>query len=110
MFRVPQHERARVIYKFALDRLPKEKCQEIFKLYTIHEKKFGDKSAIEDVIVSKRRFMYEDKVTENPFDYWTWFSYIRLMETDGEVDDVRELYERAISNVPPSLEKRHWSR
>jgi len=55
-----QHERARVIYKYALDHLPKDKCQEVYKQYTIHEKKFGDRTAIEDVIVSKRKFKYEE--------------------------------------------------
>ena len=59
-FLILQHERARVIYKYALDHLPKEKCQEIYKNYTIHEKKFGSRAAIEDVIVSKRRFQYEE--------------------------------------------------
>lgn len=55
-----QHERARAIYKFALDGLPKEKCTEIYKNYTKHEKRYGDRTAIEDVIVSKRRFQYEE--------------------------------------------------
>ena len=55
-----QHDRARVVYKYALDHLPKELCQEVYKQYTIHEKKFGSRAAIEDVIVSKRRFHYEE--------------------------------------------------
>ena len=55
-----QHERARVIYKYALDHLPKEACQEVYKCYTRHEKKFGDRAGIEDVIVSKRKFQYEE--------------------------------------------------
>ena len=55
-----QHDRARVIYKYALDHLSKESCPEIYKAYTIHEKKFGSRAAIEDVIVSKRRFQYEE--------------------------------------------------
>jgi crooked neck len=43
-----------------LDLLPKEKCEEIYRHYTIHEKKFGDCIAIEDMIVSKRKFKYEE--------------------------------------------------
>ena len=54
-----QHERACVVYKYALDHLPKDKCQEVYKFYTIHEKKYGDRRGIEDVIVSKRKFQYE---------------------------------------------------
>ena len=55
-----QHDRARAIYKYALDHLAKEKCDEIYKNYTIHEKKYGDRAGIEDVIVSKRKFKYEE--------------------------------------------------
>lgn len=57
-----QFERARVIYKYALDRIPKQQAQELFKFYTMFEKKFGDRRGIEDVIVSKRRFQYEEEV------------------------------------------------
>lgn len=32
------------------------------------------------------------------------------MESDAEADTVREVYERAIANVPPIQEKRHWKR
>lgn len=49
-----------MIYKYALDHLAKDACQEIYKNYTVHEKKFGDRRGIEDVIVSKRKFMYEE--------------------------------------------------
>lgn len=57
-----QFERVRVIYKYALDRIPKHQAQELFKNYTMFEKKFGDRRGIEDVIVSKRRFQYEEEV------------------------------------------------
>lgn len=57
-----QFERVRVIYKYALDRIPKSEAQELFKNYTMFEKKFGDRRGIEDVIVSKRRFQYEEEV------------------------------------------------
>lgn len=51
-----------MIYKYSLDRIPKQEAQELFKHYTIFEKKFGDRRGIEDVIVSKRRFQYEEEV------------------------------------------------
>ncbi|XP_052767200.1 crooked neck-like protein 1 [Mya arenaria] len=105
-----EHERARVIYKYALDHLPKDKCQEIYKNYTVHEKKFGSRAAIEDVIVSKRRFQYEEEVKSNPLNYDAWFDYLRLMEDDGNVDHIRDTYERAIANIPPAQEKRLWRR
>ena len=46
--------------------MSKEQCAEIYKTYTIHEKKYGDKVAIEDVIISKRKFQYEE-VSESTF-------------------------------------------
>lgn len=105
-----EHERARVIYKYALDVLPKDQCQDIYKAYTVHEKKFGSRAAIEDVIVSKRRFQYEEEVKANPLNYDAWFDYIRLLEADANTEQVRDTYERAIANIPPSKEKRHWRR
>ena len=41
-------------------------------------------------------------VKTNPHDYDAWFDYLRLMESDGDTDQTREVYERAIANVPPS--------
>lgn len=55
-----------MIYKYALDRIPKNQAQELFKYYTMFEKKFGDRRGIEDVIVSKRRFQYEEEVKVLP--------------------------------------------
>eukprot|EP00088_Acartia_fossae_P033825 TRINITY_DN3467_c0_g1_i2.p1 TRINITY_DN3467_c0_g1~~TRINITY_DN3467_c0_g1_i2.p1 ORF type:complete len:741 (-),score=272.70 TRINITY_DN3467_c0_g1_i2:247-2445(-) len=105
-----EHDRARVIYKYALDNMEKENCTELFKAYTIHEKKFGERSGIENVILSKRKFQYEEEVKENPMNYDAWFDYIRLVESEGNVDVIRETYERAIANVPPSKEKHYWRR
>lgn len=46
----------------------------------------------------------------NPHNYDAWFDYLRLVENDADVDTVREIYERAIANMPPIQEKRHWKR
>jgi len=105
-----EHDRARVIYKYALDNMEKEQCAELYKAYTIHEKKFGERAGIENVILSKRKFQYEEEIKENPMNYDAWFDYVRLVESEGNVDVIRETYERAISNVPPSNEKHYWRR
>ncbi|KXJ29758.1 crooked neck-like protein 1 [Exaiptasia diaphana] len=105
-----EHDRVRVIYKYALDHLPKENCQDLYKSYTQHEKKYGDKGGIENVIVSKRKFQYEEEVKVNPSNYDAWFDYLRLMESEEETEAVRDLYERAIANIPPAQEKRLWRR
>lgn len=105
-----EFERVRVIYKYALDKIDKQNAQELFKNYTTFEKRFGDRSGIEDVIVSKRKFQYEQEVKSNPNNYDAWFDYIRLVESDGDAEMIQEVYERAISNIPPLLEKKHWRR
>merc|ERR1719370_1148967 len=105
-----EHDRARVIYKYALDNMDKEQCSDLYKAYTIHEKKFGERAGIENVIISKRKFQYEEEVKENPMNFDAWFDYVRLVESEGNVETIRETYERAISNVPPSKEKRFWRR
>jgi hypothetical protein len=42
------------------------------------EKRYGDKEGIEEVIVGKRRFQYEEELKKNPSNYDVWFDYIRL--------------------------------
>eukprot|EP00124_Ichthyophonus_hoferi_P004678 Ihof_evm2s545 gene=Ihof_evmTU2s545 len=78
--------------------------------YIVFEKKHGDRAGIEDVLVSKRRTQYEKEVTNNPLNYDAWFDYVRLEESSGDQDKIREIYERAIANLPPSQEKRLWRR
>ncbi|GFT23485.1 crooked neck-like protein 1 [Nephila pilipes] len=108
--RQKEHDRVRGIYKYALDKIPKENAQELFKNYTIHEKKYGDRAGIENVIVNRRKYQYEEEVKANPHNYDSWFDYLRLMESEGNIDATRELYERAIANVPLKKEKRFWRR
>jgi len=95
-----------------LEHIPKEKSQDLYKAYTIHEKKFGDRAGIESVITSKRRFQYEEAVKENPYDYDTWFDYLKLLESsnDADAEIVRDTYERAIAQIPPAREKMYWRR
>lgn len=103
-------ERARAIYKYALDNVPKKQAEELYKEYMHFEKKHGNKQEIEDVILRKRRFQYEEDLKKNPMNYDVWFDYIRLEESTGTHSSVRELYERAIANVPLAQEKRFWQR
>lgn len=107
-----QHERARVIYKYSLEHIPKERSQDLYKAYTIHEKKYGDRAGIENVITSKRKFQYEEALKDNQYDYDTWFDYLKLLETAPEIDAeiVRDTYERAIAQIPPAKEKTYWRR
>jgi len=108
--RLKELERARAIYKFALDRMPRSKSVNLHKAFTQFEKQYGDKDGVENVILSKRRVHYEDQVKENPKNYDAWIDFARLEEVSGDRDRVRDVYERAIAQLPPTQEKRHWRR
>jgi len=41
-------------------------------------------------------------VKANPNNYDAWFDYLRLVESEGNLHIIRETYERAIANVPPT--------
>lgn len=105
-----EHERARAIYKYALEKLPEDKREEIYKAYTIHEKKYGDRTGIESIISNKRKLKYEEDLKENILDYDTWFDYIRLLESEEDAEQIRDAYEKAIAQVPPITEKYYWRR
>ncbi|KAF3772558.1 Crooked neck-like protein 1 [Nymphaea thermarum] len=108
--RCKENERARVIYKYALDHIPKGQAEELYRKFVTFEKQYGDREGIEDVIVGKRRFQYEEEIAKNPLNYDTWFDYVRLEENAGNKERIREVYERAIANLPPAEEKRYWQR
>ncbi|KZS91189.1 TPR-like protein [Sistotremastrum niveocremeum HHB9708] len=125
--RAKEYERARVIFKFALERLPRSKSSTLYAAYTKFEKQHGTRSSIETTLLGKRRIQYEDEISHNPSNYDVWFDYARLEESalaslreegegDGEGEEekaitrVREVYERAVANVPPGAEKRLWRR
>lgn len=42
-------------------------------------------------MLSKRRFTYEQQLSENPLNYDAWFDYIKLEESTGNVDRIREV-------------------
>lgn len=108
--KLKEYDRARAIYKYALDRLPRSKSVTLHKAYTTFEKQYGDREGLEDVVLSKRRVQYEEQLKDNPRNYDTWFDYARLEESSRDADRVSDVYERAIAQLPPSQEKRHWKR
>ncbi|CAB62633.1 crooked neck-like protein [Arabidopsis thaliana] len=103
-------ERARFLYKYALDHIPKGRAEDLYKKFVAFEKQYGNKEGIDDAIVGRRKLQYEGEVRKNPLNYDSWFDYISLEETLGDKDRIREVYERAIANVPLAEEKRYWQR
>ncbi|KAI9290909.1 TPR-like protein [Neoconidiobolus thromboides FSU 785] len=108
--RMKQYERARILFKYALDRVPKSKADILHKEYVLFEKRYGNVEGIENLVLSRRRTQYENEIKENPNNYDIWFDYLRLEEENGDIEKIRELYERAIAQVPPAPEKRLWRR
>jgi len=84
--------------------------EDLYKAYVNFEKKYGSKDGIETLIVSKQREDYEKRLNNDPLDYDTWFELAKLEEDHGNQTSCREVYERAVSNVPPTEEKRFWKR
>ncbi|KAL9055213.1 MAG: hypothetical protein Q9162_003706 [Coniocarpon cinnabarinum] len=105
-----EYDRARAIYKLALDSMPRSQSGNLHAAYTRFEKQFGGREGVEDVILSKRRVQYEETLRESPKQYDTWIEYGRLEESGGDFERTCDVYERAIAEVPPSTEKRHWRR
>ncbi|KAH9719261.1 Crooked neck protein [Citrus sinensis] len=85
--RCKETERARCIYKFALDHIPKGRAEDLYRKFVAFEKQYGDREGIEDAIVGKRRFQYEDE------------AYIDFEISQGEYERTRALYERLLDRT-----------
>ena len=75
-------ERARAIYRYALDTIPKKEARELYKAFVSFEKQHGDRKGIEDAIIDKRRTQYEEKIQDDAKDYDVWVDYLRLEEAE----------------------------
>ena len=82
----------------------------LYNKYLAFEKRHGSHQGIEDAVITKSRSKYKDILTNNSLDYNTWFDYIRLEEAEGNLLQIRDVYEKAISNIPPIQDKRYWRR
>lgn len=97
----------------------------MYAAYTKFEKQHGTKNTLETTVLGKRRIQYEDELSHDGRNYDVWFDYARLEEgalkdlqeegvtaeeEQAAINRVREVYERAVAQVPPGGEKRHWRR
>eukprot|EP01041_Mallomonas_annulata_P006973 gene6973-14171_t len=108
--RCKEFDRARVIFKFALSQLSQDSAPELYQEFLSFEKRHGTRGGIEEAILNKRRQTYEEEVVKDKFNYDAWFDYCRLEQDEGDVDKIRAIYDRAVANHPPLLEKRYWRR
>ena len=123
-----EYERSRVIYQHAIKLLnlgerhtsakedeeisenERYRRDELYKAYVAFEKKHGQKDGIENVILTKQRAEYNKRIENDPRDYDAWFEFAKLEEDHGNKAAVRDVYERAIANIPPAEEKQYWKR
>ncbi|KAF8593770.1 protein prenylyltransferase, partial [Ceratobasidium sp. AG-I] len=89
----------------------------------------GERAGAEAAVLGRRRIQYEDELQQDARNYDVWFDYTRLEEEayraakedgvdvdavgsgeGGSVERVRDVYERAVAQIPPGGEKRHWRR
>lgn len=121
-----ENERARVIYMHAVNLLhlgegqqdpdeevtetEKSKRDDLYKTYITFEKKHGNREGIENLVLTKQRAQYKMRLAEDPFDYDGWFELAKLEEEHGQMETTRDVYERAVANIPPSSEKEDWKR
>lgn len=75
-----EFERAKILYKYALDNIPKEKSQRLYQQFLEFEKQYGTREEMEDAILMKRRHFLEQEVAKEPFNYDNWFDYTMLEE------------------------------
>lgn len=109
--RQQETERARAVYRYALGLFAKSAAEGLYHSYAQFEKQHGTPETIQDVVLTRRRAAYEAQLAAAPYDYDGWLAYLRMEETEGgDADVVRDVYERAIAQVPPVPEKRHWRR
>jgi crooked neck len=114
-----------IFSQFALSKLPRSKSAALHAAYTKFEKQHGTRSTLEDTVRSKRRIQYDDEIVQEPRNYDVWHDWARLEEDalrdareEGASEEeqevaigrVREVYERAVAQVPPGDAKRHWRR
>jgi len=107
-----QFERAKLLLKYALDKLPESKQTRLRNFFLDFQKQFGTRQDLEDAVLQKRRTILEEELAKDSYNYDLWFDYARLEEQAGKVDieAVRDVYERAIANQPQLLEKAAWKR
>src|SRR5688572_21438668 len=111
--------------QFALSKISRTKSSSLYASFVKFEKQHGTRTSLESTVLGKRRIQYEEELSHDGRNYDAWFDYSRLEEAalhdlveEGASEDekqvaiarIREVYERAVAQIPPGLDKRHWRR
>ncbi|KAK2964254.1 putative Pre-mRNA-splicing factor clf1 [Blattamonas nauphoetae] len=112
--RAKDFERTRAVYARGMKRFPES--TKLFSSLATFEKRFGTMQTISETIIQKRKRFYEEALAKNSLDYDKWFDYIQMIEYESDDDvearnlEMRDLYQRAIVNIPPGDTKPFWRR
>ena len=105
----------------------KVKRQQLYQQYLTFEKKHGTKNQIEHVIVQQHQKEYESRILKNPYDYDLYIEYAMMLQdyqqqqssssstdiatTTTIQNQIRDIYERGMGQVPPDQHnKDSWRR
>ena len=77
-----------MIYKSALEQIPRSKASDLYAVYAKFEKQHGTRSSVESTVLGKRRTQYEHELAHAGRNYDVWFDYARLEE--GAWRDLKE--------------------
>lgn len=107
-----EFKRVRNIYEYALKHLPQGQESELHKEYLEFKKRHAvSQEDIEDSIASNREQLYKKRLAVDPYDYDTWFDYVKLAEDYFSDQEVESIYEQALGNEPNDREcKDSWRR
>lgn len=106
-------QKANRVFKIGLEKLSSpDKSRGLYSAFVLHTKQTGKRSEIEQILIDKRRAHYERLLAEEPVEenIDVCFNYIKMEEEAGEVDRVREIFERSLARVPSGRDKRNWRR
>jgi crooked neck len=105
-------EKAKKVYRLGLTKLADypERSKKLYDALIVFTKQTGSKSDIEELLIEKRRAHYERQLVEDSENLDVCFNYIRMEEEAGDVERVREVFERSIAKVPTKKDKKHWKR
>ncbi|KAJ7247256.1 hypothetical protein C8J57DRAFT_1475806 [Mycena rebaudengoi] len=112
--RLKEYERTRMFYKFALERIPRSKSAQLYAAYTKLEKQHGTRSTLDNTVLGNMTGAITTPGSTTRLGEGVWQDLkdegVTVEEEAAAAGRIREVYECAVLQVPPSGEKRHWRR
>ena len=105
-------EKAKKVYRLGLSKLADypERSKKLHEALIQFTKQTGSRSEIEELLIDKKRADYERQLVEDPENLDVCFNYIRMEEEAGDVERIREIFERSLAKVPTKKDQKLWKR